>query len=145
MTGGSESTVSIGQWIIVSGLCVQLVFFGAFVLSAFLFHGRIARHPTAESESTMRPTRFVWPRDWRGLLFACYIVSLLIVIRSVYRLIEFIGHEVFLYVFDASMMFIAMVVMNLFHPSAVLQSDNTIVQTSEPKTSETHSRFRSEV
>ncbi|KAJ5753391.1 uncharacterized protein N7511_007544 [Penicillium nucicola] len=142
MTGGSKTSATIGQWIIVSGLCVQLLFFGAFVLSSLFFHFRINRAPTAESQETMRSSKFFWPRDWRGLLFACYVVSVLIVIRSIYRLVEFIqgnsgyviGHEVFLYVFDATMMFIAMIVMNFFHPSTVLQKDPVEVR-SEPKTS----------
>jgi magnesium-transporting ATPase (P-type) len=134
MTSGSRSSLEIGQWVIVAGLCVQLIFFGAFVLSALVFHYNITRTPTSESERTMSPAKLSWSRDWRGPLSACYIVSVLIVIRSIYRLVEFvqgndgfvISHEVFLYVFDAAMMFIAMVVMNLFHPSAVLQGGTSV-------------------
>lgn len=33
-----------------------------------------------------------------------------------------ISHEVFLFVFDAAMMFLVMIVMNLYHPSVVLRS-----------------------
>lgn len=70
----------------------------------------------------------IWPRDWRGVLFACYSASVLILVRSVYRLVEFvqgndgyvITHEVFLYVFNAAMMFLVMGVINVFHPSSVL-------------------------
>ncbi|BCS06249.1 hypothetical protein ALUC_10630S [Aspergillus luchuensis] len=91
--------------------------------------GQINRNPTAESDKTMSSAKRCLPKDWRGLLFACYFVSVLILIRSVYRLIEFaqgnsgyvISHEVFLYVLDASMMFLVMLTMNLFHPSIVLQ------------------------
>ncbi|PYI17349.1 RTA1-domain-containing protein [Aspergillus japonicus CBS 114.51] len=131
MSGGSASGMKIGQWVIVGGLCVQLIFFGAFLVASLTFHRRIARHPTAESDKATDRGRSCWPRDWRGLLFACYLVSGLILVRSVYRLVEFaqgnngyvISHEAFLYVLDATMMFLVMVVMNLFHPSVVLQRE----------------------
>jgi hypothetical protein len=131
MTSGSESTIKIGQWVIVAGLCVQLVFFGAFVITSLIFHIKIIRSPTIESERFMNKHGSIWPRDWRGVLFACYSASVLILIRSVYRLVEFvqgndgyvISHEVFLYVFDAAMMFLVMGVMNVFHPSFVLNKN----------------------
>ncbi|KAJ5746455.1 RTA-like protein [Penicillium odoratum] len=132
-TNGSTKTVMVGQWVIVGGLCVQLLFFCAFVLSSALFHIRIFASPTEKSARTMHLWSSIWPRDWRGLLFACYAVSVLILIRSVYRLVEFaqgnsgyvINHEVFLYVFDAAMMFMVMAIMNVFHPSVVLKSDKS--------------------
>ncbi|GLI74920.1 hypothetical protein PoHVEF18_003169 [Penicillium ochrochloron] len=131
MTSGSESTIKIGQWVIVAGLCVQLVFFGAFVITSLIFHIKIIRSPTIESERFTNKHGSIWPRDWRGVLFACYSASVLILIRSVYRLVEFvqgndgyvISHEVFLYVFDAAMMFLVMGVMNVFHPSFVLNKN----------------------
>jgi hypothetical protein len=133
MSHGSTSTLVIGQWIIVAGLCIQLLFFGVFVLSSALFHYRVLKSPTLKSERTLCTQKAIWPRDWRGLLYACYAVSGLILVRSIYRLIEFaqgnngylISHEVFLYVFDAAMMAIVMVIMNVFHPSVVLQSDRS--------------------
>lgn len=53
-----------------------------------------------------------------------YLVSILIFVRSIVRVIEFIqgfdghifSHEVYLYIFDALIMCIAMVVMNVVHP-----------------------------
>lgn len=129
MTSGSSTTIEIGQWVIVAGLCVQLIFFGAFIISSIIFHLRIIRLPTAESEQTKQKGRSILPRDWRGLLSVCYVVSVLILIRSVYRLVEFIqgqqgyviSHEFFLYIFDAVMMFLVMVLMNLLHPSTGLK------------------------
>lgn len=129
MTSGSASLLSVGQWIIVAGLGVQLVFFGAFIITSICFHCRITQSPTQEAKDSM-DTSGPFSRDWRGLLFALYTASVLILIRSIYRIIEFaqgnsgyvISHEVFLYVFDASMMFLVMIVMNLYHPSVVLCS-----------------------
>ncbi|PYI00856.1 RTA1 like protein [Aspergillus sclerotiicarbonarius CBS 121057] len=130
MSSGSSNSLKIGQWVIVTGLCVQLLFFGAFLIASLTFHFRIKQSPTVESKKTMHRHQRPWPQDWRGLLGACYLVSGLILVRSVYRLIEFaqgndgyvISHEAFLYVFDAATMFLIMVVMNLFHPSVVLRS-----------------------
>jgi hypothetical protein len=56
------------------------------------------------------------------------VVSALILIRCVFRLIEFaqgnagylISHEVYMYLLDTTMMFLVMVVMNIFHPSIAL-------------------------
>lgn len=130
-SSGSANLLVVGQWIIVAGLCVQLLFFGAFIITSMLFHTRISQQPTQEAENSKVRG---FPRDWRGLLFALYIASVLILIRSIYRVIEFaqgnsgyvISHEVFLYVFDATMMFLVMIVMNSFHPSVVLQGNPSI-------------------
>ncbi|KAJ5673434.1 hypothetical protein N7507_002561 [Penicillium longicatenatum] len=130
-SSGSANFLIVGQWIIVAGLCVQLLFFGAFIITSMLFHVKIGRSPTQEAENSKING---FSRDWRGLLFALYTASVLILIRSVYRVIEFaegnngyvISHEVFLYVFDATMMFLVMVVMNAFHPSVVLRGNPSI-------------------
>jgi magnesium-transporting ATPase (P-type) len=139
MSSKFTNSMVIGQWIIVAGLCIQLVFFGAFVTTSLIFHYRILQSPTHESQSCISSGGFI-PRDWRSLLFALYTASALILIRSVYRLIEFaqgnngylIRREVFLYVFDAAMMLLVMVVMNIFHPSVVLRT-NEVIDTEEPK------------
>ncbi|KAL4903756.1 hypothetical protein BDW74DRAFT_168652 [Aspergillus multicolor] len=130
MSGGLSSGLKIGQWVIVVGLCVQLVFFGAFLVASIIFHLQISSTPTVESDKATSRERSCWPHDWRGLLFACYFVSVLILIRSVYRVVEFaqgntgyvISREWFLYVLDALMMLLVMVTLNVFHPSIVLKS-----------------------
>lgn len=128
MSHGSIENMKIGQYVIIGGLCVQLLFFGAFLLASLLFHYRISESPTSESEDAKKSQGKIIPRDWRGLLLSSYYTSVLILIRSVYRLVEFaqgndgyiISHETFLYVFDAAMMFCVMLLMNLFHPSLML-------------------------
>ncbi|KAJ5938866.1 hypothetical protein N7466_002000 [Penicillium verhagenii] len=121
MSSGSGNMLTVGQWIIVAGLGVQLVFFGAFLVTSICFHCRITLSPTQEAKDSTDISAFFPP--------------VLILIRSIYRIIEFaqgnsgyvISHEVFLYVFDASMMFLVMIVMNLFHPSVVLRSSEAPV------------------
>ncbi|KAE8154477.1 RTA1 like protein-domain-containing protein [Aspergillus avenaceus] len=145
MSSGSPSSLQTGQWVTITGLCIQLVFFSAFIIVAFTFHLRISRTPTAESEKAT-DSKSYWPRDWRGLLGACYFVSVLILIRSVYRVVEFaqgnkgyvISHEAFLYVLDAAMMLLVMLALNLIHPSIVL---NKTVRHHRVRSDETVLRF----
>ena len=117
--GNSSSTIQIGQDIIVGGLFVQMIFFGCFLLVAALFQIRIRKVPTPESVSDLIP--------WRKHLTALYAASILILIRSVFRVAEFIqgndgfilGHEWFLYIFDSVLMLGVMLIFNAVHPSEV--------------------------
>lgn len=60
-------------------------------------------------------------------MLSLYLVSILIFVRSIVRVVEYaqgydgfiMTHEAFLYIFDALVMWIAMVVMNWIHPSEV--------------------------
>jgi RTA1 like protein len=112
----SQSARNIGKLFIITGLCVQIVFFGFFLIVAFVFHARIRKHPTtASSSSTIQ---------WKRHLLVLYACSTLIMIRSIFRVIEYIGgydgylisHEVFLYIFDAVLMLCVMVLFNIIHP-----------------------------
>lgn len=99
------------------GLCAQLVFFTVFVLVACSFQFRFQRHATSQST----------PRPWKKHLARLYAVSVLIFARSLVRLVEYIqgnngyiiSHEAFLYVFDASVILLAVVVMSWIHPGEV--------------------------
>lgn len=58
-----------------------------------------------------------------------YGVSSLVVLRSIFQLAEFVegneGHlyktEVFLYIFDAALMFLVVIVMGIIHPSKLVK------------------------
>lgn len=62
-------------------------------------------------------------------MYALYAVSIAIFVRSIVRVVEFlqgysgfiITHEAFLYVFDAVVMWGAMVTMNWIHPGQVAE------------------------
>jgi hypothetical protein len=64
---------------------------------------------------------------WKKHLFALYATSILILVRSIFRVIEYIQgnagyllrHEVFLYVFDAVLMFAVMLILNVSHPGDI--------------------------
>lgn len=107
----------MGTNIIIGGLIVQVVVFGLFVIAAAVFHSRLRKQATAKCHTTP------WKKHMRSL----YVVSILIFVRSIVRVVEYaqgndgfiMVHEVFLYIFDALVMWIAMVVMNWVHPSEV--------------------------
>lgn len=130
MASSSTSARETGSNVVIGGLVVQLLFFGFFVAVAAVFHYRIVKNPTSKSQNERMSTRAQgWrQRNWLTILLALYVVSALILIRSVFRLIEYkdgfdgyiMTHEVFGYIFDALLMFIAMVVMNVYHPAVIL-------------------------
>ena len=123
MAGGSLSSFHLGQHIIIVGLFSQIVFFGFFLLVAITFHWRISRNPTFES--LYQPRSFIY--YWKTLLYALYAASGLILVRSIFRTIEYIQgnagyllrHELYLYVFDALLMLAVMIIFNVEHPSHV--------------------------
>jgi high-affinity Fe2+/Pb2+ permease len=106
-----------GSKIIVGGLFLQMIFFGVFVLAASLFHKRMNKGPTG------RAMQVPWQKHMRAL----YVISILIIARSIFRIVEFIQgfdgylirHEVYVYIFDAVLMLIAMGYMNWVHPSEI--------------------------
>ncbi|CAM1505981.1 Fc.00g116180.m01.CDS01 [Cosmosporella sp. VM-42] len=109
-----------GQTIIIIGLAIQILFFGLFVVVSCLFHYRIRREPTALSSRS--------DATWQKLLYVLYSTSALILIRSLFRMIEYIlGHdsvlqstEVYIYIFDALLMAAVAIIFNFFHPSKLL-------------------------
>jgi len=113
------STMGTGRNVIIAGLFVQIVFFCFFLCSALVFQSRILKYPTSQSEAPYIP--------WRKHMYALHASSLLILIRSVFRVIEYIEgqdgflmhNEVFLYMFDALLMFLVMVVFIVIHPSEI--------------------------
>jgi len=92
--------------IIVIGLMIQIIMFVFFCLLAVVFHRRMGRAPTPQSFSTATP--------WESGLLMLYAASLLILTRSIFRVVEYcqgqtgyaLSHEWTLYVFDSLLMFL---------------------------------------
>ncbi|KAL3492088.1 RTA-like protein [Aspergillus germanicus] len=125
MASGSSST---GTNITIFGLIIQILFFGFFLIASIIFHKRALRNRERSGNSSgLVPDPRSW--DWSTLLKAIYVVSVLILVRSAFRLVEFIDgyggyimtHEAFLYIFDALLMSAAMVILVKYHPSFVLR------------------------
>ncbi|KAF3402544.1 hypothetical protein DPV78_004250 [Talaromyces pinophilus] len=120
MSSGSLSAVHNGEKIVIAGLAIQILFFGFFVITCALFHRRVNKFPTEPSLEL--------GNSWRKHLHILYAANMLILIRSVFRLIEYamgnngylLRHEVFLYVFDGVLMLTAMILFNAFHPSGLI-------------------------
>lgn len=101
----SQSTMNLGNKVILVGLILQILFFLGFVTCASFFHARINKMaPRGGSTQTIR------------LLLVLYLLSALITIRNIYRVLEYAmgqdgyltEHEWILYVFDAVPMAIVM-------------------------------------
>lgn len=107
-----------GELFITIGLIVQIIFFGLFILTSIHYNWRLRRAPTDASRTT--------PVSWQMYLIVLYISNALILVRSISRLIEYVqgedgellSSEVYLYIFDAALMFLSMVVFNWKHPSS---------------------------
>jgi len=119
MAGKTASKIRLGQHVVVIGLVIQILFFGFFIVVAAVFNLRINKSPTPQSNSPSIP--------WRKHLHVLYAASFLILVRSVFRVVEFISgsngyimtHEIFLYIFDAILMLGVMILFNLIHPSEI--------------------------
>ncbi|OJJ65905.1 hypothetical protein ASPBRDRAFT_139120 [Aspergillus brasiliensis CBS 101740] len=116
---GSLSGMKNGEHIIVVGLLIQIFFFAFFIVTATHFYLKVKKYPFARSCSPQIP--------WKKHMKVLYATSFLILVRSLFRLLEYIQgnngyllhHEMFLYVFDALLMFITMVIFNVVHPQEI--------------------------
>ncbi|CAG89940.1 DEHA2F26994p [Debaryomyces hansenii CBS767] len=116
MSSGDQSSMKTGERVIIGGLIVQIVFFGMFMVVEVIFHYRVLKHPN-ECAMFIRniPSQF---NNWNSILLTLLACSILIFVRSIFRLIEYIqgndgyliSHEAFLYGFDAALMFLNMVI-----------------------------------
>ncbi|KAM0326927.1 hypothetical protein ACHAQA_006047 [Verticillium albo-atrum] len=120
LMAASSSSQDMANKIILLGLGIQVVFFSGFMLVTAVFHIRVALRPTSKSLSICVP--------WQRFIWILYLVSMLIMVRSVFRMVEYAqGHngsllqkEAYVYVLDALLMLIVSVVLSFSHPSAVL-------------------------
>ncbi|KAI8712152.1 Rta1 domain-containing protein [Fusarium sp. LHS14.1] len=106
-----------GRNIIIVGLLVQIIFFGSFIIILHVFHRRIIAQPTQRSLSLMVP--------WKRFIMVLYVISAFIMVRSAYRVLEYItgtdgklqSNEAYLYIFDASLVCLTTVLLLIFHPN----------------------------
>lgn len=114
---GNKKKTNAGEKLIVAGLFIQLLFFGLFIVVSFLFQRKAKEH------LAKMPTNIVWKKH----LYVLYAVSVCIFVRSVFRIIEYIQgndgyllrHEVWLYIFDATLIFTVCAAMNIVHPGDI--------------------------
>ncbi|KAI9150326.1 Protein RTA1 [Paramyrothecium foliicola] len=118
MAAGSDA--KMGEWIVVGGLVIQILFFGLFVAASIIFD---RRYSFCESSKTLIDSSFPWNKMLRML----YATSALILARSVFRIIEYImgadayllKNEWTLYVFDSVLMAATMLIFFVYYPSQI--------------------------
>lgn len=123
--------LKLGENIVVVGLLVQVIMFGLFAATAVLFQVRLHKNPTRESYSLDMP--------WKQSLYMLYGVSALIMVRSIFRVVEYsvgqggypLNHEWTLYIFDSLFMFSVMVVFYVWYPSRIRPSAENGSETGE--------------
>ncbi|PWY78445.1 hypothetical protein BO94DRAFT_558759 [Aspergillus sclerotioniger CBS 115572] len=121
MVSGNNAT--LGKDMVVVGLMIQIIMFGFFVVTAMMFQIRLQRRPT--------PGAVDGRINWRGHLHLLYSVSLLIMVRSLFRVVEYVlgdtgyplTHEWTLYTFDALLMALAMVAWLVWYPGKLARPD----------------------
>lgn len=119
--GGSDSAsdAQIGSHIAVAGVAIQLFGYVMFMLLFLYFSYLQYRDPAPGIE------QFKW------LMIGVFCSSMLIILRSVYRVVElamgFDGvintTEWVLYAFDGAFVFVAVAILNIFHPGKYLPKD----------------------
>lgn len=156
-SAGSLELLHVGEKIIIVGLFIQLVFFGIFIVVAAIFHWRLVKaNPRSpqksfngspqkspnfsstevassrpHTDSTIAPLSSnvlnIHELPWKRYIITLYVASALIMIRSVFRVIEYLQgnngyllrHEYFLYVFDGTLMFGVACLFNFVHPAKI--------------------------
>ncbi|CAG9983982.1 unnamed protein product [Clonostachys byssicola] len=116
----TQSDMSMGENIIMGGLFIQIIFFGFFIVVTYIFHRRIVLSPTPASRSIGVP----WPQ----FLYVMYAASVLIMVRSIFRVAEYAGgysgplqsSEAYIYIFDATLMFVVAVLFGIWHPGSMM-------------------------
>lgn len=115
------SSAKLGQKIVLVGLFAQLIFFGFFLVVAITFDRRMSKSPL----------RYMIPRygkhSWRALLLLLLGAAVAIIVRCVYRVVEFsmgrdgyiMTHEWVMYLGDTVPMFFVQVAFHFVHAGDV--------------------------
>ncbi|KAK6331861.1 hypothetical protein TWF718_002400 [Orbilia javanica] len=113
------STQKIGEWVITGGLIAHILIFGFFFYVCSIFHYRMNKDL---KENPRNGPHLTVP--WRAGLKMLYSCSALIMVRSIFRVIEYVmGVDAYLlatewpwYVFDAALMFATQVIFVVWFP-----------------------------
>ncbi|KUJ09185.1 RTA1-domain-containing protein [Mollisia scopiformis] len=140
----SKSDTNTGEHVITVGLGIQVLFFGLFIIVAGIFNYRLRAMPSLRSKQLTVP--------WQSYLFVLYGASLMIMIRSVFRIAEYVmgqdgfllAHEYFLHIFDATLMFLTMVLFNVYHPSRIITKATLKGHNRDPESQDSRYELRQE-
>lgn len=124
---GMEATTSlsmqeIGRKVVIGGLVLQILVFCWFVVITYRFHQKLRQEP-----SNITRAAHV---HWKRAVWTIYASSLFILVRNIFRVVEYgegadgsaSRQEAYIYVFDASLMFLTMFVFVIFHPGFLIRA-----------------------
>lgn len=122
MLAGADTTAkqTRGKNIILIGLALQMITFGFFVLASIRFSYFLRR--------TLQGVPLPAERNWRLFLRVINVSSVIILLRTVARFIEFVAgvnsyltdHEWYFYVVDSTLMFLVATIFVVCHPGYFL-------------------------
>jgi hypothetical protein len=107
---------------VIVGLIIQIVSFGLFMVTSAVFHKRLVNDLTRKAFSSNIP--------WIRIMRLMYAISLMIMVRSIFRLVEYtqgmdgycMHHEWTLYVFDSIPMALSAIVMVVWFPTMLRET-----------------------
>ena len=129
---GDAKVMSIGKKVVLAGLIFSLFVFAMFILIAIVFHRRLWRNPT--------PVLVLNPElHWRRYMWAIYVACVAMIVRNLVRTIQFGASqtapvntkEAFIYVFDAFLMFLAMLALAIYHPGLLIKKVRRMTKVDE--------------
>ncbi|KAF2799666.1 RTA1 like protein [Melanomma pulvis-pyrius CBS 109.77] len=117
----NAKTADMGKNIMLFGLFVQLLFFGFFLIISLLFWKRMRSSPKMYSVPQYGK------HHWTSLLKLMFAAAAIIILRCLFRVVEFsqghdgylVSHEVFMYIFDAAPMFSVQVMFHFVYAADV--------------------------
>ncbi|KAJ5098760.1 hypothetical protein N7532_005761 [Penicillium argentinense] len=119
---GDPQVMSIGKKVVLAGLIFSLVVFAFFILIAVKFHLRLKKFPTP---------LLILNSDlkWASYMWAMYVACAAMMVRNLVRTIQFGASrttdvntkEAYIYVFDAFLMFLSMLVLIIYHPGKLIK------------------------
>ncbi|MCJ1388816.1 hypothetical protein MMC18_001666 [Xylographa bjoerkii] len=136
------NTVHVGDCIIVAGLGLQILMFAGFMMCCLSFNIRFRAHIAKTGATSDIP--------WQSCLNMLYSTSLAVLVRNIYRVIEFImGQDGYLlsnewptYVFDGALMLLVMIGFFIWYPSQLHPSsrDSMVELATDGASSAEHGR-----
>ncbi|KAF2836938.1 RTA1-domain-containing protein [Patellaria atrata CBS 101060] len=123
MASNDPDKRNLGKWVVLAGLFIQIFAFGLFIVVSVLFNVRINRKPTETSLDESLP--------WKIHLQVLYFTSALIMIRSIFRVVEFAqGHDGYIMrtewmilIIDGALMVLVVMVTVLWHAGEVFMRE----------------------
>ncbi|CAF1519649.1 unnamed protein product [Rotaria magnacalcarata] len=116
--GANLQNLETGENILLGGLGVNLASFTLFCLQLFYFDYLTRKSPPVFLNGS------IYQRRWRLFLYVIYISSFFVLVRQIYRVIEFSQgftgylavHEIYFYIFDTIPIFVSSAVYTIFFP-----------------------------